>query len=176
MTRHRHAASLRAAREIGAVLYIAHTNFNSLIRNAFYVKNFSKRMREFWLPFADEAARTRMVICLENLWETGPDIQTEVISTAGHPNLKASFDNGHALVFSPQSAAHWIERLGANLAHCHLHDNSGAADEHKPVGDGRENWTELLKAAQRFAPNAIFVAESDYLERNKLSIDRLRRF
>ena len=131
-------------------------------------------MRDFWMPFADEAAKHQIVICLENLWETGPEIQAELISTAGHPNLKASFDNGHALVFSQKSAKYWIETLGGNLAHCHLHDNLGEADEHKPVGEGKENWTELLDAVNTFSRQAILVVESDYLERNKKSLERLR--
>ncbi|MBI2850649.1 MAG: sugar phosphate isomerase/epimerase [Chloroflexi bacterium] len=176
VTRQRHTASLRAAREIGATLYIAHTNYNPLIRNAAYVKNFTQRMREFWLPFADEAAKSQTVICLENLWEAGPEIQDELISAAGHPSLKASFDNGHALVFSAEPAKYWIETLGENLAHCHLHDNSGEADEHKSVGEGKENWAELIEAARTFSPQAVLVTESDYLERNKISLEKLRSF
>jgi sugar phosphate isomerase/epimerase len=174
VTRKRHAASLHAAREIRATLYIAHTNYNPLIRNASYKRNFAKRMREFWLPLADEAAKSQIVICLENLWEADPETQAEVISEIGHPNLKATFDNGHALVFSEKPARHWIETLGRDLAHCHLHDNSGEADEHGPVGDGIENWGELLLAASTFSPEAILVAESDFLASNQISLQRLR--
>ena len=174
VTRKRHSASLDASREIGATLYVAHTNYNAMIRTASYDKNFTKRMLDFWLPFADEAAKSGIVICLENLWEPGPEIQAKLISEAKHPNLKASFDNGHALVFSAKPASHWIETLGGDLAHCHLHDNSGAADEHKPVGEGKENWPELLGAAELFSPLAVLVAESDRLASNRASFERLR--
>jgi sugar phosphate isomerase/epimerase len=170
----RHAAAMRAAREIGATLYIAHTNFNPLIRDASYLRNFPKRMLDFWLPVADKAVEHRMVICLENIWEPEPEIQAELISTANHPGLKASFDNGHALIFSSKPAEYWIETLGDNLAHCHLHDNSGELDEHNPVGEGIENWPELMTAAGRWSPQAILVMESDRLERNQLSLQRLR--
>ena len=172
--RKRHRAALYAAGEIGATLYVAHTNFNPLIRNGDYVKNFTKRMLDFWLPLADDAAKSRIVICFENLWEPGPELQVELISAAAHPNLKASFDNGHALVFSARPAKYWIETLGLNLVHCHLHDNSGEFDEHNPVAEGKENWPELLDAAEKFSPEAIFVLESDYLEKNKLSLQRLK--
>jgi sugar phosphate isomerase/epimerase len=157
----RHTAALRAACEIGATLYVAHANFNPLIRDISYLRNYTKRMLDFWLPLADWAAERRMVICLENIWEPGPETQAELISTAGHPGLKASFDNGHGLIFSSKPAKEWIETLGAGLAHCHLHDNSGKIDEHKPVGEGIENWPELMEAVGKWSPQATLVAESD---------------
>jgi len=49
-------------------------------------------------------------------------------------------------------------------------------DEHKPVGNGKENWEPFLAALERYSPNAILVAESDQLERNKASVERLRSF
>lgn len=170
----RHSAALRAAREIGATFYIAHTNFNPLIREASYRRNFPRRLLDFWLPLADDAARHEITICLENIWDPGPEVQAELVSLADHPYLKASFDNGHALVFSARPAAEWIETLGPGLVHCHLHDNSGQSDEHKPVGEGKEDWPALLEAAERYAPQAVLVMESDRLENNRLSLQRLR--
>jgi sugar phosphate isomerase/epimerase len=176
ISRKRHLVSLNAAIDIGAAFYIAHTNFNPLIRNLTYLNSYTKRMLNFWLPFADYAANNNITICFENLWETGPEIQAELLSSANHPNLRASFDNGHALVFSQQPAKKWIEVLGSMLAHCHLHDNMGALDEHKSIGEGKEDWPELINAIQRFAPNAILVAESDKLAANKVSLEKLKGF
>ena len=112
--------------------------------------------------------------CLENLWEPTPDVQAELITSAKHPHLRASFDNGHALVFSEVASSSWVETLGDALAHCHLHDNSGEIDEHRPVGEGRESWPEFMEATSKYAPGAILVAESDRLASNKVSIERLR--
>jgi sugar phosphate isomerase/epimerase len=174
IAKQRHTVSLNAANEIGATIYVAHTNFNPLIREASYRNNFTRRSLDFWLPLADWAARHKIVICLENVWEPGPEIQAELISTANHPNLKATFDNGHALLFTAQPASVWIESLGAMLAHCHLHDNSGATDEHKSIGEGKEDWPQLIAAIKIASPEAILVAESDRLERNQVSVQRLR--
>jgi len=176
ITGERHSAALRAAQEIGATLYVAHTNFNPLIREPSYLNDFTRRMLAFWLPFADQAAKHEIVICLENVWEPGPEVQADLITRADHPGLRASFDNGHVLIFSPQPARVWIETLGAGLAHCHLHDNSGMCDEHKPVGEGKENWPELFQAIDRSASQAVLVAESNNLENNKLSLQRIRNF
>lgn len=176
LTRQRHEAALAAAVEIGVSFYIAHTNFTPMIRNPSYRNNWTKHMLDFWLPFADAAGKHNIIICLENLWEPGPDIQAELISSGKHPHLKASFDNGHALVFSDVSASCWVETLGDALAHCHLHDNSGELDEHKPIGEGKENWPGFFKAIKKHSPHAILVAESDDLEKNKISLEKLRNF
>ncbi len=173
VARRRHKASLWAAQEIGASYYIAHTNFTPLIKNPSYRDNWTKRMLNFWLPFADEAGKNNIVICLENIWEPAPDIQAELIAAGNHPHLRASFDNGHALVFSDSSASKWVSTLGSLLAHCHLHDNFGEFDEHRPIGDGKEDWPGLLGALSKHSPRAVLVAESDNLNDNKSSIDKL---
>jgi sugar phosphate isomerase/epimerase len=139
VTKQRHEVALHASQQIGASYYVAHTNYNPLIRDPDYRRN----------------------------WK-------ELIASAKHPHLKATLDNGHALVFSDVPASSWIETLGDALAHCHLHDNSGEIDEHKPVGEGKERWPELLAAASTYAPRAILVAESDRLASSKLSVERLR--
>jgi sugar phosphate isomerase/epimerase len=176
VSRQRHQVSLDATVQIGATVYVAHTNYTPMIRNPSYRKNWAKQMLDFWLPFADEAGEKGITVCLENLWEPDPAIQAELIEAGKHPYLRACFDNGHALVFSKVSSSMWVETLGVNLAHCHLHDNGGEQDEHKSVGNGKEDWQSLLAALARFSPQAVLVAESDLLDRNKVSIDRLRSF
>lgn len=176
VTKKRHDAAMGVAVAIGASCYVAHTNYNPLIRTGTYRKNWLRRMLNFWLPLADEAGNGDMIICLENLWEPTPDIQAELIATANHPHLRVSFDNGHALLFSDDSSSDWVKRLGSLIAHCHLHDNSGEFDDHKPVGEGKENWPELMAALKQQTPQAILVAESDNLADNRLSLERLRKF
>ena len=121
--RQRHRAALDAAKAVGVGTYVAHTNFNPMIRHPFYHSKFADRLLDFWLPFADIAAKSEIVIVFENHWESRPEILAEMVHKADHPNLKASFDNGHALVFSSTGAADWIRILGADLYHCHLHDH-----------------------------------------------------
>ena len=174
VTRARHEAALAATIEIGTSIYVAHTNYNPMIRNPSYRDNWNTRMLEFWLSLADFAAEHDIVICLENLWEPDPNIQADLISAGDHPHLRASFDNGHALVFSCVPGNAWVEALSDTLAHCHLHDNSGQRDEHKPIGEGKENWAALSMAIREFCADAVLVAESDRLDTNKRSIERLK--
>ena len=166
----RHARALEASIAVGASVYVAHLNSIPLIRNRSYVDRFVDRVVDFWLPFADEARRGGVTIVLENLWEEGPELQKSVARTADHQSLKASFDNGHALVFSERPASEWIEVLGADLHHCHLRDNDGSADQHLPVGRGIERWDRLFAALDASAPEALVVLESDRVARNAESL------
>lgn len=174
--RKRHLSSLDAANRIGAEMYVGHTNYNPLIRHPSYQNNFPRRMLDFWLPLADWAGNHNIVIILENLWEPNPDIQSEIVAKANHPHLKASFDNGHALVFSEVPAKLWIGDLGSELTHCHLHDNWGKIDEHNEIGDGKENWPELLNAIDSSAPEAVLVIECDQFNESRKSIEKLKGF
>ncbi len=171
----RHRQSLKAAREIGAGMYVAHTNYNVLILSAGYRTSFVLRSLDFWMPLVHEAIRDGISIVLENLWEGDPGLQRELVEKAGHPNLKASFDNGHALVFSKIAATHWIETFGEGLGHVHLHDNDGKLDSHRPVGEGIEDWPRLISALRTHAPGALVVAECDSLEANRASLTAIRR-
>lgn len=68
VSRQRHQVALDAAIEIGATVYVAHTNYTPMIRNPSYQKIWTKRMLDFWLPFADKAGEKGLTISLENLW------------------------------------------------------------------------------------------------------------
>ncbi|HDS01917.1 MAG TPA: hypothetical protein ENO22_01695 [candidate division Zixibacteria bacterium] len=48
------------------------------------------------------------------------------------------------------------------------------SNEHKPIGDGKENWPDLIAALRQHSPGAIIVAESDSLKNNKISLERLK--
>ncbi|MGA2797592.1 MAG: sugar phosphate isomerase/epimerase [Thermoguttaceae bacterium] len=176
VSRKRHRTALEATHAIGASKYIAHTNFNPMIRNKSYREGFCLKMREFWLPFADWAGERKITVCLENLWEPEATIQKEIVFTCKHPNIKASFDNGHALVFSKQPASDWVRILGSDLAHCHLHDNHGEYDEHAAIGTGTENWNSLIKAAYEYSPESVLVIECDQFDKNRKSFEEFKRF
>lgn len=174
LCRARHGRALEAARALGAELYVAHLNSNPLIRNRAYRDRFVDAVVEFWRPFADEARDDGATVVFENMWERGPDLQRRVVEAAGHPGLRASFDNGHALVFSRLSAAEWISGLGDALVHLHLHDNDGEYDHHWVLGEGEEDWPALLEALpERDAPPFV-ILENDDLAAGRESLRRFR--
>ena len=109
------------------------------------------------------------------LLELGLIHQSRVVEEAQHPGLKVSFDNGHALIFSEVPASGWIRAFGSDLAHCHLHDNDGEYDSHRPIGEGTENWRDLMSELQQLEEEPVVVLESDQLGRNKVSLTALLR-
>ncbi|HSK18600.1 MAG TPA: sugar phosphate isomerase/epimerase family protein [Longimicrobiales bacterium] len=173
--RRRHESALRASIELGARIYVAHLNSVPLIRNKSYVEDFAARAAAFWEPLAEMAWEGGATIALENMWEEGPDLQRQVVERVGHPGLRTSFDNGHALVFSNVPAAEWMATLGSTLKHCHLHDNDGHYDSHLPIGNGVEDWPRLLDALSALESAPLVVLECDTLARNRESLAAWRR-
>ena len=172
----RHTKALDAVSQIGVSRYVVHTNYNPLIAHPVYEEKFISRLLDFWLPYADRAGKYGVTICLENLWEPTPDLQCDIVDRANHPHLKATFDNGHPLVFSDITSAEWVAALGERIAHMHLHDNHGLKDEHLPVGDGSEDWPALLKAICEHSPEAVLSMENGNLNQNRTSIKRVKKF
>lgn len=165
----RHERALRASIALSARIYVAHLNSVPLIRNETYVSDFVARAADFWAPLAEVAWEDGATIVLENMWEEGPELQRRVVERVAHPGLKASFDNGHALVFSEVPAEGWVGTLGADLVHCHLHDNDGRYDSHLPIGKGIEDWPRLLNALAALDSPPIVVLESDTIAKNRAS-------
>lgn len=171
VARERHERAFEAALALGVQVYVAHVSSIPLIRNKSYRDRFARATADFWLPFAERAREAGMVIALENLWEAGPEVQAAIMDRAEHPALRASFDNGHALVFGEHPSAEWVAALGDRLAHCHLHDNDRSSDQHLPIGQGKEDWSALFAALAHHAPEAVIVLESDTLEQNAASLE-----
>lgn len=175
LCRRRQRRGLEAARILGADLYVAHLNSIPLIRNERYRDGFASAAAGFWRPLAEDAASEGITIVLENMWEPSPGLQRLVTEAVDHPHLRASFDNGHGLVFSELTAGEWIAELGPQLAHLHLHDNDGEYDHHRAIGDGVEDWPALVRALGEHAPEVTLILESDRLETNRASLERLHR-
>ena len=177
VARDRHERAFGAALTLGAKYYVAHVgSIPFLTKSQRYRDRFVSAMVDFWHPFAERASDAGMVIALENLWETGPSLQKAIVEQADHPGLRASFDNGHCLVFGARSSSEWLAGLGSDLAHCHLHDNDGSDDQHLPIGEGREDWSALFSTLRSYASHALIVLESDRLERNGASLEAALQF
>ncbi len=74
------------------------------------------------------------------------------------PTAGALLDTGHAHV-NGWDLALAVQALGARLRACHIHDNSGAGDEHLPVGQGTINWPAYFAAIKKYAPQVTQVLE-----------------
>ena len=57
--------------------------------------------------------------------------------------IGVTFDVGH-LNTTTKNFDRFLKLFGNRIIHLHLHDNSGKADEHLPVGDGTVPWEKLI--------------------------------
>jgi len=113
-----------------------------------------------------EAEACGVIVCLENIWHRSntPEVLNEILSRFPSEYLGFCYDTGHANLFSKgkfyeKSAAKdaweksgsvplWddrvLEKMLSNVVNCHLHDNDGAYDSHKGIGDGNIDWPHVI--------------------------------
>lgn len=91
---------------------------------------------ETWGHFLKPAEEIGTIIALENVYETEPELLKQLLAAFNSPCLRFCFDTGHFNVFSHTPLDIWMEKLASYLGQIHIHDNSGVADDHLPVGEG----------------------------------------
>lgn len=77
---------------------------------------------------------------------------------AKFPQAGALIDLGHAHV-NGWDISNVLEVLQSQIKAVHLHDNSGMADEHLPIGEGSIDWQSYFCMAQKVIPAAVQVLE-----------------
>ena len=101
-------------------------------------------------PVLARAEDQGVVMVLENIRDSDPDLRAAVVAAAASPALKLSVDTGHAFwahrACGAPAAAGFIRAAGADLRHVHLQDADGLADRHWPLGTGQEDWPAVFAA------------------------------
>ncbi|MEW5723452.1 MAG: sugar phosphate isomerase/epimerase, partial [Thermodesulfobacteriota bacterium] len=88
---------------------------------------------------------------------------------AAQADLRMTLDLGHANIQAPPDRlARLVEAGGHRIAHVHVSDNTGADDEHLPVGVGRVDVAGGLKALKALGYQGrltleVFAPDRDYL-------------
>lgn len=112
---------------------------------------------------ADRAARSGMVIALENMpgkEEIGyaPQELLSLITSLSRPNVGVCFDCGHAHV-AQDSIKACLATYGPFIQHVHLSDNHGLNDEHRTFGTGTIDFVSLSRAFQALHYERLFTLE-----------------
>ena len=90
----------------------------------------------FWPEFLERAKQFDCIICIENIYETTPQIFLDLLSSINSPQLGHVFDIGHWNMFATTKLHDWLTQMSPYLKHLHLHDNHGERDEHLAIGRG----------------------------------------
>ncbi len=105
------------------------------------------------------AAGDGLPVMLENIFEEEPDTLYELFRYFDNKNLYFCFDSGHFNLFSKVQLDKWLSTLGYKIREMHLHDNYGARDDHKPIGQGTVPFRELKAFLKSHRGSLILTAE-----------------
>ena len=107
-----------------------------------------------WEELARMAAEHQVLLMLENVYETEPELFLELLDRVKAPNLQVCLDVGHLLAFGGGDFSRWLEALAPVIGHLHLHDNQGEADTHLALGHGQVPLSYVLNflAARHLRP------------------------
>lgn len=125
---------------------------------------------DFWQDVLPRAEEIQTVICLENIYEAGPDIFTRLLTAVNSPRLGHAFDIGHWNIFGKTALTTWLDRLEPHLYHLHLHDNHGERDEHLALGQGNIPFSDLFAWLGRSQARPTMTIENHSLPRTEKSL------
>ncbi len=105
-------------------------------RHSYYREAWLATSLETWQDAGEKIRRAGSRLMLENVYETDPVQMRPLCDQLAGLNVGFCFDIGHHFAFGNVSMEAWLTELGPYLGQLHLHDNSGADDEHRALGQG----------------------------------------
>jgi len=157
VARDRIQRDLETASRLGCQTVVFHTGFNPLVPGREYGRAFLERHAAFWPAVADQFPG--ISICLENMWETSPQLLDQLLRGINHPRVGLCLDVAHAHAYSPVGVETWLERLKHRIRHMHWNDNHGDTDSHLAIGKGNIPWKEVQAFVRRLSGEVAVVLE-----------------
>ncbi|MCP3951691.1 MAG: sugar phosphate isomerase/epimerase, partial [Desulfobacterales bacterium] len=105
-------------------------------RHGYYREDWLATSLETWREAGEKISRAGSRLMLENVYETDPGQILPLFKELAGADIGLCFDVGHHFAFGTVSMDAWLTQLGPYLGQFHLHDNSGAEDEHRALGQG----------------------------------------
>lgn len=168
VVRHRLLQSVEFAHDVGSLWIVVHTGLDPRL----YPEH---RLRK-WLSIAREtltalASESQIPILVENVFDE-PEIIASLIE--GVERCYVTLDIGHAHVYSRRSIEDWISTLGEHVREVHLHENSGAGDEHLALGSGYIDVGRILSMLEDETSDFYLTIEPRDLQALHRSIEWLK--
>jgi len=130
----------------------------------------------FWPEFIAQAEALKSCICLENIYESAPDVLLQLCAEMASPWFGHCFDVGHWNIFGKVNLHHWLDQAAPWLRHLHLHDNCGEQDEHLPIGRGHASFSTLFEWLKETGCTPTFTLEAHNLPDLDISLAALDRY
>ena len=128
---------------------------------------------DFWPEFLERARQFDCIICIENIYETTPQIFLDLLSSINSPQLGHVFDIGHWNMFSTTKLLDWLTQMSPYLKHLHLHDNHGERDEHLAIGRGYIPFSTLFDWLKTIPAPPTITLENHNLPDTELSLQTI---
>lgn len=104
---------------------------------------------------ADAAKDAGVLLAVENLRSIGHGMA--VLDALDVPSVRACYDAGHHHCYGQDGA--FLDRYGARTAAIHLHDNDGAADQHRIPFTGTVDWAAEMARIKKTAYRGALTLE-----------------
>lgn len=119
---------------------------------------------------AEESERAGVRLAVENTGYGGsgfirsPRTLVDLVRAIDSDLVGITLDTGHAVLegFTPEDA---VQVFGNRLTHIHIHNNSGTADDHFPLGRGVIDHVPMLKALRDGAFQGYLILETYQTDR-----------
>ena len=155
LARERYLQAISLAKGYGADRVVVHGGY---YERMYYPVWYTQQSTEFWRAFMADMNED-ILICLENVFEPGPDMLIDIVRAADDARLGICLDIGHVNAYSPVPASEGLEKCAPYIKHFHIHNNMGDRDAHLSPGEGTLPVKELLLRAAEICPAATFTLE-----------------
>ncbi len=172
----RYGQALDAASYLGPVSIVLHAGYDEA-RFHGDAEHWMNQSLKTWPVILKEAARLKIAIAAENIFERTPDTLKLLMEKVRSPWLGVCVDSGHINLYSEVGPEVWFEALGEHVAELHLHDNNGKIDDHLPLGEGSIDFDAYFKAIRTFCEGPIiYTVEPHGEEVMERAIDGVRKY
>lgn len=165
--------SLSVAEQLNAHLMVIHPGVDKW-RYPNLGQAWKALAKDFFPPLIELAEACDCRLAVENIYEETPEILVQLVDEIDSKWFGHCFDAGHWHLFGKRPMAEWLEAIGPQLYHLHLHDNHGSADEHLPVGEGTIDFTPLQQHLHNVSTLPSMTLEAHSLEHLHRSLQQVR--
>ena len=128
-------------KDVGAKRMVVHTGWVPFIY--FPVWQVEKSVK-FWKEFLADKPED-FYIYIENVLEDEPDMLKEIVKGVADERVKICLDTGHANAMKKSDDVYrWVEFLGNDIGHFHLHNNCEDDDNHLAFDEGSIDFDKLF--------------------------------
>jgi sugar phosphate isomerase/epimerase len=142
--------SIAACQALGSPKLILHSGW---LPRLYTDGEWLERSVAFWQELVKDMDEG-LTIHLENVFEDRPRLIRDLVRGVDDPRFKACLDVGHVNCFAKGDIRDWIEALGPDIGHVHLHNNSGQDDEHRGLTQGLIDVASVLDMLALACPQA----------------------